>query len=318
MPPKKRTSARVTNTNSATDRTNTGLTMMDIDDTSELGFQETANQGATIHPAAQANPTTAPGTNPVAPQMVNSANNSALASDTTVGSARMVVSEEEMKTKLQTDIEELRRQLYNATQASVITPIDNPSSEAMWAQECKLRTKLTRTIETYKSIFGCEPVTASTKLPIPPNLSLWQWKSKVFDKTKHIYETPDDCVSDFENILQAHKRPINVYWKEYVITVLPGPILAWYNKFSEQKAEITWDNFKTSFIEYYGINPIVQKENALHELINLEYTAKKKRDSAISRLSFPKLIKMFWRHPELPEFWQNSGSIYDLLKVRIS
>jgi hypothetical protein len=47
-------------------------------------------------------------------------------------------------------------------------------------------------------------------------------------------------------------------------------------------------------------------------------TAKKKRDSAISRLSFPKLIKMFWRHPELPEFWQNSGSIYDLLKVRIS
>jgi hypothetical protein len=31
-----------------------------------------------------------------------------------------------------------------------------------------------------------------------------------------------------------------------------------------------------------------------------------------------KLIKMFWRHPELPEFWQNSGSIYDLLKVRIS
>jgi hypothetical protein len=52
---------------------------------------------------------------------------------------------------------------------------------------------------------------------------------------------------------------------------LPGPVLAWYNKLFEQKAEITWDTFKTSFIEYYGINPLVQKENALNELINMEY-----------------------------------------------
>ena len=177
MPPKRRTSARVTNTDTTSttaNRTDTVPTMMDVDDTSELSFGETTNQGATTHTATLANSNTELGTNPVALQTVNSASNSTVASDTTVSSARMVVSEEEMKNKLQKDIEELRRQLYNATQASVITPIDNPSSEAMWSQECKLKTKLTRTIETYKSIFGSEPVTASTKLPIPPNLSLWQ------------------------------------------------------------------------------------------------------------------------------------------------
>jgi hypothetical protein len=201
----------------------------------------------------------------------NGTSQSIWASNTTIRSFRMVISDEEMKKQLQNDIADMKKEVYEALKATVITPATDPSYEAIWAHESKLKTKLNRTIETFKSMFGSDPLAASKALPIPPNLSIWQWKNKVFDKAKHIYETPDECVSDFESVLLAHKRPIPTYWKEYLITVLPGSILTWYNQLIEQKPETTWDDFKLSFIEHYGISPIVQKEMALSELTSMKY-----------------------------------------------
>ncbi|KAG1023893.1 hypothetical protein G6F43_014187 [Rhizopus delemar] len=139
---------------------------------------------------------------------------------------------------------------------AVVTSVDDPNFDNIWAREVKLKDKLNKATETYKSMFGCDPIAVDKTLTIPPNLTLWQWEGKIFDQNKHKYKTPDDCVSDFENILCAHKRPIDTYWKDYIITILPGPILAWYNTLLEQKPETTWNNFKSSFIERYGINPV--------------------------------------------------------------
>ncbi|EIE89143.1 hypothetical protein RO3G_13854 [Rhizopus delemar RA 99-880] len=61
------------------------------------------------------------------------------------------------------------------------------------------------TLPEYNS---CDPIAVDKNLTVPPNLTLWQWEGKTFDQNKRKYKTPDDCVSDFENILCAHKRPI--------------------------------------------------------------------------------------------------------------
>jgi hypothetical protein len=244
----------------ATTAAPTAPTMMEIDDVSELSHNETSNYvSEPVVPTNSGSNTTL--------ESVDSTGNGTLASN-----ARMVISNEEMKIKLNQDIEALKREIFKAVQTTVLTPIHDPNYEAIWARESKLNIKMERLTKTYKNLFGCDPTLDSKTLPAPSNLLLWQWKNKVFDKAKHIYETPDECVSDFENILLAHKRPITTYWKEYIIAVLPGPTLAWYNKLIEQKPSITWDNFKSSFIEYYGINPILQKEIALNNLLDMKYS----------------------------------------------
>ncbi|KAG1441406.1 hypothetical protein G6F55_013264 [Rhizopus delemar] len=88
------------------------------------------------------------------------------------------------------------------------------------------------------------------------------------DEEPFIFISDDDSDSESdENDTSAPSTPP----KDYIITILPGPILAWYNTLLEQKPETTWNNFKSSFIERYGINPVVQKEIALNALLGMKY-----------------------------------------------
>ncbi|EIE82418.1 hypothetical protein RO3G_07123 [Rhizopus delemar RA 99-880] len=190
--------------------------MMDIDDdaTEDLSNEDN-NRDAVISSRHLDSRTTTTIMAPFGEQEnnKNTDTNSVWANATTTRSFGKIISEEEMELKLKQDIRCLKQEVYNAVQMAVVTSVDDPNFDNIWAREFKLKDKLNKATETYKSMFGCDPIA----------------EGKIFDQNKHKYKTPDDCVSDFENIPCAHKRPIGTYWKDYIITILPGPILAWYD-----------------------------------------------------------------------------------------
>jgi hypothetical protein len=97
----------------------TAPTMMEIDDVSELSHNETSNYIS--EPVVPTNS----GSN-TALESVDSTGNGTLASN-----ARMIISNEEMKIKLNQDIEALKRETFKAVQTTVLTPIHDPNYEAI-------------------------------------------------------------------------------------------------------------------------------------------------------------------------------------------
>jgi hypothetical protein len=94
MSPRRRTSttSAARDDSTANNETNTNSTMMDLDDTSELSTQESTNQASVS--------TQEPTFDGAIQQTINGTSDSILASNTTVRSARMVISDEEMKNQL--------------------------------------------------------------------------------------------------------------------------------------------------------------------------------------------------------------------------
>jgi hypothetical protein len=162
MAPRKKTTTTANQTNAPTNNADPDSIMTEVDNISELSTEEFLNQATVSNQATNGGIQWSP----------NSTSQSIWASNTTVRSARMVISDEERKNQLQKDIADMKKETYKAFKATVITPATDPSYEAIWAHETKLKNKLNRTIKTFKSLFGSGPLTKSKTMPVPPNLSV--------------------------------------------------------------------------------------------------------------------------------------------------
>ncbi|KAG1531668.1 hypothetical protein G6F46_013265 [Rhizopus delemar] len=153
--------------------------MMDIDDdaTEDLSNEDN-NRDAVISSRHLDSRTTTTIMAPFGEQEnnKNTDTNSVWANATTTRSFGKIISEEEMELKLKQDIRCLKQEVYNAVQMAVVTSVDDPNFDNIWAREFKLKDKLNKATETYKSMFGCDPIAVDKNLTVPPNLTLWQWE----------------------------------------------------------------------------------------------------------------------------------------------
>ncbi|KAG1577567.1 hypothetical protein G6F48_012590 [Rhizopus delemar] len=85
----------------------------------------------------------------------NTNTNSVWANATTTRSFSKVISEKEMELKLKQDIQCLKQEVYNAVQMAVVTSVDDPNFDDIWAREVKLKDKLNK---ANCGIYACNKV----------------------------------------------------------------------------------------------------------------------------------------------------------------
>ena len=191
------------------------------------------------------------------------------------------LSKTERKDRLKQSINALSDQVLQITETIVLTDHNDPSYANLVDTEAALKKKLLLIQEAYKALFENE-LTENVNLPPLANQLMWQWNTKVFYKHKHVFRTPAECVSDFENTMQAHHRPMQT-WKANILPVLTPAILPWYNSFVKMNPKATWDEFKRQFLDDHGENPLIEKENALNRLLNMRYHNKEDIHAYIER-----------------------------------
>ncbi|OBZ84416.1 hypothetical protein A0J61_07534 [Choanephora cucurbitarum] len=60
---------------------------------------------------------------------------------------------------------------------------------------------------------------------VPTNLPYFQWKGYVVDRNHSIYSTPDECVREFENILNSYSLSVEGNWRRSLLITAPIQII---------------------------------------------------------------------------------------------
>ncbi|KAF7720669.1 hypothetical protein EC973_006604 [Apophysomyces ossiformis] len=125
----------------------------------------------------------------------------------------------------------------------------------------QLNKNLEMVLSTYRQLMK-KPKTAMTPttvpishtMVLPGDLPLFQWSANVIDSKKTVFETVEECLDRFEDVVQSYRQSIDDNWHLLLPCMLSPEQRSWFDAHLRPYPERPWSFTHKVIMKKYGIN----------------------------------------------------------------
>ncbi|KAF7728074.1 hypothetical protein EC973_006712 [Apophysomyces ossiformis] len=166
--------------------------------------------------------------------------------------------------------------------------MDLPAEElaAVREQYEQLSKNLEMVLSTYRWLTKKPKTTmVSTTVPIsrtmvlPGDLPLFQWFANVIDSKKTVFETVEECLDRFEDVVQSYRQSMDDNWHLLLPRMLSPEQRSWFDAHLRPHPERPWSIARKVIMKKYGINDAERQAQRSKDLVNLTMS----KDESVDR-----------------------------------
>jgi hypothetical protein len=121
---------------------------------------------------------------------------------------------------------------------------------------------------------------------VPKGLPVFQWDTKVSDKSARIFENPDECCKAFEKIIFTNGMDINNEWQRLITPCLWSEDLNNFRDRQFKKNEnCSWEEFKKALVAEFGKNAQQLADEANEKIMGIKMKSYETLEEFIERFN---------------------------------
>ena len=104
---------------------------------------------------------------------------------------------------------------------------------------------------------------------VPTDLPLLQWTGNVFDQSKVIFSSVQECLDRFEDIVESYDQDLNAVWCRLLPRMLSPNQRSWFVSHLKPQANLPWSFARKTIVGKYGIQDAERQAQFTQALFNL-------------------------------------------------